>query len=142
VGRPAKHVLYPIGVCNFILTASSHQLIAQPVVSGEILDEATRNIISNRPDLEPERIERRFNALRVSTDGHDQPVPDGSADTSIINPKDRHVLAAALHHNVDYIVTNDARLRSEISAWRDLQPRSHKLIDANHTQPTERCTDQ
>ena len=123
------NVLYPIGVCDLILTASSHQLIARPVVSAELLDEATRNIVANRPDLEPASIERRFKAVRVSTDGHDQPVPRRFADNTTINPKDRHVLAAALCHNVDYIVTNDARLRSEISAWLDRQP-SHKLIDA------------
>ena len=71
----------------------------------EILDEATRNIAADRPDLEPARIERRFTAVRAATDGHDQPINRRFADTSIINPKDRHVMAAALHHGVDYIVT-------------------------------------
>jgi predicted nucleic acid-binding protein len=124
------NVLYPISICDFILTASSHQLLARPVVSAEILDEATRNITADRPDLEPARIERRFNAVRAATDGHDQPVTRRFADTSIINTKDRHVLAAALHHDVDYIVTNDARLRAEIIAWLDHRPRRHKLIAA------------
>ncbi len=80
-------MLYPISVCDFILTASSHQL-------------------------------------------HDQPVTRRFVDTSIINTKDRHVLVAALHHDVDYIITNDTRLRAEITAWLDHRPRRHKLIAA------------
>ena len=124
------NVLYPINVCDFILTASSLQLLARPIVSAEILDEAQRNITANRPDLEPSRIERRFNAVRAATDGHDQPVARRFADNSIINTKDRHVLAAALHHEVNYIITNDAGLRAEITAWLDHRPRHHKLIAA------------
>lgn len=124
------NVLYPISICDFILTSSSHQLLARPIVSAEILDEATRNITADRPDLEPARIERRFKALRAATDGHDQPVARRFADISMINTKDRHVLAAALHHEVDYIVTNDVRLRAESTAWLDHRPRRHKLIAA------------
>ena len=124
------NVLYPISVCDFILTASSHHLLARPIVSAEILDEAARNITADRPDLEPARIERRFNAVRAATDGHDQPVTRRVADTSIINTKDRHVLAAALQHDVDYIVTNDTPLRDEITVWLTHRPRRHKLIAA------------
>jgi predicted nucleic acid-binding protein len=110
-------ILYPIRVCDFVLTAASLRLIARPVVSGEILDEAFRNVLKDRPDLEPLRVARRFNHVRAAVDGHDQPIPRRQVDTSIVNPKDRHVLAAALHHRVDFIVTNDVRLRREISAW-------------------------
>ncbi len=124
------NVLYPINVCDFILTASSHQLIARPIVSAEILDEATRNITADRPDLEPARIERRFNAVRAATDGHDQPVARRFADASMINSKDRHVMAAALHHGVDYIVTSDTQFQAEITAWLDHRPRRHKLVAA------------
>ena len=34
-------------------------------------DEAQGNITTDRPDLEHSRIERRFNAVRQATDGHD-----------------------------------------------------------------------
>ena len=110
------NVLYPINVCDFILTASSLQLLARPIISAEILDEAFRNITANRPDLEPARLERRFKAVRTATDGHDRTGPHRFADNSMINTKDRHVLAAALHHDVDYIITNDVRLTTEITA--------------------------
>ena len=121
------NVLYPINVCDFILTASSLQLLARPIISAEILDEALRNITANRPDLEPARIERRFNAVRTATDGHARTGPDRFADSSMINTKDRHVLAAALHHDVDYIVTNDAQLTTEITAWLSDRSRRHQL---------------
>ena len=68
--------------------------------------------------------------MRAATDGHDQPINRRFADTSIINPKDRHVMAAALHHGVDYIVTNDTHLQAEITAWLDHRPRRHKLVAA------------
>lgn len=137
------NVLYPINICDFILTASSHQLLARPIVSIEILDEATRNIAADRPDLEPARIERRFTAVRAATDGHDQPITRRFADTSIINPKDRHVMAAALHHGVDYIVTNDNHLQTEITAWLDHRPRRHKLVAAiSPNQLTARLIDE
>ena len=35
----------------------------------------------------------------------------------VVNDKDRHVLAAARLHAVDFVVTNDARLRQEINRW-------------------------
>lgn len=37
----------------------------------------------------------------------------------IVNVKDRHVLDAARHHHVDYVITDDARLRQEIRRWAD-----------------------
>jgi rRNA-processing protein FCF1 len=120
------NVLYPISVCDFILTASSLQLLARPIVTVEIIDEAQRNITADRPDLDPARIERRFNAVRAVTDGHDRPVPGRHLDLAPVNAKDRHVLAAALHHNADYIITNDTRLRTEITAW---------LNNSNHRYP-------
>ena len=53
-------------VCDFILTASSLGLLARPVISEEILAEARRNIMADRPDLSQERIERRFQNVRVA----------------------------------------------------------------------------
>jgi len=122
------NVLYPINICDFILTASSLQLLARPIISSEILDEALRNITTDRPDLEPARVERRFDAVRTATDGHDRTGPYRFADNSMINTKDRHVLATALHHDVDYvIVTNDGGLTVKISAWLAHRSRRHQL---------------
>jgi hypothetical protein len=109
-------ILYPIRVCDFILTASSQRLLARPVVSDAILLEAQRNVSSDRPDLDSARVERRFNNVRVSVDGHGQPI-DPFIDAAFVNPKDQHVLGAALQHRVDFVVSNDARLRREITTW-------------------------
>ncbi len=37
-------VLYPIRICDFILTAASRDMLQRPIVSDTILDEASRNI--------------------------------------------------------------------------------------------------
>ena len=112
-------VLYPIRVCDFILTASSLRLLARPVVSEEVLAEAQRNVVADRPHLGQQQIERRFQNVRVATDGHDQAIDELLDNESIVNQKDRHVLRAAIHHGVDFVVTNDSRLRREITAWID-----------------------
>lgn len=120
-------VLYPIRVCDFILTASSMRLVARPVVSEQIIAEAQRNVLADRPNLTEERIERRFRSVRVATDGHDQPTGERVENESIVNPKDRHVLRSAIHHGVDFVVTNDSRLRREISTWIDQRSEAGSL---------------
>ena len=123
-------ILYPIRVCDFVLTAASLKLIDRPVVSGEILDEAYRNVRADRPDLDQARIDRRFDHVRAAVDGHDQPIPVHHFDISIVNPKDRHVLAAALHHGAELVVTNDARLRREITTWLAAHRARSRLVEA------------
>ena len=44
-----------------------------------------------------------------------------------MNAKDRHVLSAAIHHGVDFIVTNDSRLRREITTWIGQRPEADSL---------------
>lgn len=112
-------VLYPIRICDFILTASSLRLLARPVTSDEVLAEAQRNVVADRPQLGQPQIERRFRNVRLATDGHDQTISDTLDNESIVNQKDRHVLRAAIHHGVDLVVTNDSRLREEITQWID-----------------------
>lgn len=124
-------VLYPIRVCDFILTAASLRMIARPVVSDMILEEAARNVKADRPDTDfAVRIDRRFVAVRSAVDGHDVPIPQRYVDSSIINPKDQHVLAAALHHGAQFVVSNDTRLRREINKWLSLNGRHRRLTAA------------
>ena len=124
-------ILYPIRVCDFILTASALKLIARPVVSDMILEEAARNVRADRPDADSAvRINRRFDAVRSVVDGFDQPIPKRYVDSAMVNPKDQHVLAAALHHGAEFVVTNDARLRREIKAWIAQHGKRRRLIAA------------
>jgi hypothetical protein len=110
-------VLYPIRICDFILTAASLDMLQRPIVSDTILDEASRNIVADRPDLTASQLERRFAAVRRSTYGHSMAVPSRFLDDALINDKDRHVVAAARFHSVDVIVSNDRRLRREVDKW-------------------------
>jgi hypothetical protein len=110
-------VLYPIRICDFILTAASLDRLQRPIVSDAILDEASRNIVADRSDLTASQLERRFAAVRRSTDGHTMAVPSRFHDDALINEKDRHVVAAARFHNVDVVVSNDKRLRREVNEW-------------------------
>jgi rRNA-processing protein FCF1 len=119
------NILYPIRLCDFFLTAGTNGMIATPVVSREILAEAQRNVTADRVDIGEERIQRRFDAVRTATTGGDNPIPKRYFDTTIVNEKDRHVLAAARFHDVDFVVTNDARLRNEIDRWISQQHQIH-----------------
>ena len=40
-------VLYPIRICDFILTAASLDMLHRPIVSDTILDEAAHNIVAD-----------------------------------------------------------------------------------------------
>ncbi len=84
-------VLYPIRVCDFMLTASSLRLLARPVVSDMIVQEAQRNVVADRPGLDVRRIEHRFANVRSVTDGHGQVIEERPG-ISMVNPKDRHVV--------------------------------------------------
>jgi hypothetical protein len=42
----------------------------------------------------------------------------------------KHVLAAALHHGADFVVTNDARLRREITRWIEMHGHGRRLTAA------------
>ena len=110
-------VLYPIRVCDFILTASTNGLLQRPMVSDTILDEAQRNVVADRPDLDAVLIKRRFANVRPATDGYLMRIPKRFVDDAIINAKDRHVIAAAQFHLVDIVVSNDRRLRREVGTW-------------------------
>lgn len=119
------NILYPIRLCDCFLTAGVVGLIAKPVVSEEILAEAQRNVTADRADLGEARVKRRFDAVRTVTSGADDPIPKRYLETRVINDKDRHVLAAARLHSVNFVVTNDDRLRRELNRWVDEQRTTH-----------------
>lgn len=104
-------VLVPILSCDFLLTAFDRGLY-EPVVSTEAIVEAERNLIEDFPHLDPARLRRRVGQMRDALD--DQLVDPGSVDDvpEAINPKDRHVIAAALAGEASIVVTNDKRLRA------------------------------
>lgn len=82
-------------------------------MSTEAIAEAERNLIEDFPHLDPAGLRRRVGQMRDALD--DQLVDPGSVDDvpAAINPKDRHVVAAALAGEASIVVTNDKRLRAE-----------------------------
>lgn len=108
-------VLVPILTCDLLLTAFEEHLY-RPVVTDKILIEVERNLVRAHRDLDPARLRRRVEAMRRALRVNIQPDAEGGANVEGINPKDRHVVAAALDARADLVVTNDRRLRREIAA--------------------------
>jgi predicted nucleic acid-binding protein len=104
-------VLVPILSCDFLLTAYDLGLY-EPVVSTMAVVEVERNLIADFPQLDPVSVRRRVGQMRRALEDH--LVDPGSLDIpDSINPKDRHVIAAALAGEASVVVTNDRRLRTE-----------------------------
>lgn len=105
-------VLVPILSCDFLLTAFDLRLY-EPVVSVEALAEVERNLVGRFPHLDPASLRRRVGQMREALEDHlvDADTLDNVPEA--INPKDRHVIAAALAGEASVVVSNDKRLRAE-----------------------------
>lgn len=108
-------VLVPILTCDLLLTAFEVHLY-QPVVTNKILTEVQRNLLRAHPDIDPTTLRRRVEAMRRALRINIHADTEGGTNVAGINPKDRHVVAAALDAHAGIVVTNDRRLRREIAA--------------------------
>ena len=77
--------------------------------SRQVLDEMARNVLQNNPNLPEERIERLVRTMKrafpeAMVTGHEPLIPSMTN-----NPKDRHVMAAAVKGRADVIVTSNVR---------------------------------
>lgn len=100
-------VLYSIEITDVLLTMAARRVI-RVHWSTEILNEVRRNLIK-RPALSEEAVDYRVTRMNAA-------LPDALADAPAdlvasmpINPKDRHVLALAVHLEADFLVTNNLR---------------------------------
>lgn len=99
------NVLYPAPVRDLLLSLAEGQLF-KPFWTEKIQLEWSRNLLKNRPEIDPKRIEKTIFLMNEA-------FPDALVwgfeyliDRLILkDPNDRHVLAAAIHANVDYLVT-------------------------------------
>lgn len=103
------NVIYGIFPTDLLITTAGLGLYRAHWTE-EILNEAHRNILNKRPDLDPASVDRRFEAMRRSMTS----AMIGPPATELINamtndPGDRHVLAAAISINAEVIVTNNSR---------------------------------
>ena len=100
-------VLYPPSLRDLLLTLAA--LDAFDVRwSDEILDEVTRNVVADHPDIDAARfVEHTIGAMRRAF-----PAALARASAELIqtldnDPKDRHVAAIALSASADAIVTRN-----------------------------------
>lgn len=103
------NVLYP-SILRDVLIRVGLARIVQPKWTDRILDEVFRNLRTNRPDLDPARLDRTRHlmgqAIRdVTVSGYEHLI--GQLDLPDVN--DRHVLGAAIHADAQVIVTRNLR---------------------------------
>jgi hypothetical protein len=106
------NVLYSYPLTSVLLELAEMRLF-RPIWSEEIHAEWMRNLRKNRPDIDPDKIERRRRLMdkalpdaRVT--GHEMLMPalDG---LDLPDPDDRHVIAAAIRGKAQVIVTFNER---------------------------------
>ena len=103
------NVLYGITPTDLLITLAVRDAY-RPHWSEAILDEAVRNLTTNRPDLDPHKITQRFVLMNRALDGASTPAPSDSLVHEMTNDvNDRHVLATAVMVGADVIVTENLR---------------------------------
>ncbi|WP_394935783.1 PIN domain-containing protein [uncultured Ilumatobacter sp.] len=103
------NVLYGITPTDLLVTLAVRDAY-RPHWSEAILDEAVRNLTTNRPDLDPDKITQRFVLMNRALDGASTPAPSDSLVEEMTNDvNDRHVLATAVTVGADVIVTENLR---------------------------------
>lgn len=100
------NALWPISICDVLLRAAEAGLY-HPKWSKAILDELVNSLIRERPDLDPERIKARVEDMRGTFPEAMVSGYEGLIPTMLNDPRDRHVLAAAVRANAAVIVTDN-----------------------------------
>ena len=102
-------VLYPAGLRSLMMWLAVHDLI-HPKWSEQIHEEWMRNVLKDRPDLTPERLERTRRLMDEHAgdclvSGFEKHV----AKLTLPDPNDHHVLAVAIEARADVIITWNLR---------------------------------
>ena len=102
-------VLFSGSLRDFLLRLASNKLVA-PFWSEEIQSEWVRSLLEKRPGLKRENLERTCREMNLHfpnalVNGYESLIPS----LELPDPDDRHVLAVAIHANVDCIVTNNLK---------------------------------
>lgn len=98
-------VLYPAPLRDLLLQLGSFELY-KPYWTQTIQEEWQRSLLRNRPDIPPGQLERTASLMDSAfpdacIDGYEHLIPE----LDLPDTDDRHVLAAAIHHRVNVIVT-------------------------------------
>lgn len=103
------NVLYPSTLRDVLIRVGLARLV-RPKWTDRILDEVFRNLETNRPDLDPTRLNRTRRLMNEAI--RDVMVTDYEHlidQIELPDPDDRHVLAAATHTGAQVIVTHNLR---------------------------------
>jgi hypothetical protein len=100
---------------RLLLTAVDHALF-EPAVPLTVLEEVELNVLEAFPQLDPTAFRRRVGHMRNAHGDHLIALGNLQAVPAVINPKDRHVVAAAIDAEATMVVTSDRRLRDQIAA--------------------------
>lgn len=102
-------VLYPAPLRDLLLSLAAAG-IYRAKWSQQIHDEWTRNLIANRPDLDPQRLVTTCTRMNVAVpDSLVTGYEDLIESLELPDPDDRHVLAAAIRSDADAIITFNQR---------------------------------
>lgn len=98
------NVLYPIALCDLMITTLESQLY-RAHWSTSILLEVERTYVRNFPDRSPENIRKRIQLMNVAEPGALVEPPPKLIEAMTNDPKDRHVLATAVAAGAEVLVT-------------------------------------
>lgn len=129
------NVLYPSVLRDLLIRVAQARLV-RARWTDRILDETFRNLVANRPDLDPRALARTRTLMNeaipdVLVTGYEPLI--GILD--LPDPDDRHVLAAAIKVGAQMIVTDNLRdfPADRLASW-DIEARSadhflHAMVD-------------
>lgn len=102
-------VLYPAPLRDLLLSLAAAGLY-RAKWSQQIHDEWTRNLLKNRPDLDPERLRTTCTRMNIAVpDSLVTRYEDLIGSLQLPDPNDRHVLAVAIRSDADAIITFNQR---------------------------------
>lgn len=102
-------VLVPIAPCDTMLRMAEAGAF-RPVWSEKVIDEAIKTLTEIHPDIDPSRFQSRFRSMNEAFDDALvtgwEPLVEA---LDLPDPKDHHVVAAAMRGRADVIVTNNIK---------------------------------
>lgn len=103
------NVLYPSTLRDVLIRLGQRRVVRARWTE-QILDEVFRNLLTNRPDLDPERLARTRELMNRAIRDVLVTEYENFVDTlDLPDPDDRHVLAAAIKAGASVIVTQNLR---------------------------------
>lgn len=102
------NVLYPTYLRDLLLRLAQAG-VYQPRWSAEILDEVARNVKKGRDAADQEKVDRMTSLMKRHFEDAEVMGYEGLVPAMTNDPKDRHVLAAAITGGADVIVTYNLR---------------------------------